>query len=218
MLLATILLSISLSLDALGVAISYGIKKVRINLLPQVMLFISSITWSYIGLIIGNVFSKNLGEQKAEYIGIICMIIVGCWIMSKSTAGTQKTEYHIKELNEKGKKLLEIAIKSVGITIMVIKDPIRGDVDNSGRIDLKEAFMLGIALNIDAAMACMGSVMAGLSCVLMPVFVAAAQVVSIQVGSWMGKKISKTGMFNDKIVSFIPGIVLITLGILKILT
>jgi len=216
MLIAIAFLSLSLSLDAFGVAISYGIKNVRITILPKVMLFISSMICSYIGVFIGDIILKFLGMQNAKIIGIVCMIMIGLWMISKSRDKQVSIEDSFRNMAEKEKKLLEFAIKSIGITIMVIKDPVRGDVDNSGRIDVKEALMLGIALNIDAAMGCMGSVMAGLPFVWMPLFIATAQLVSIQLGGWLGKRISNKRNFNDKIVSLIPGIVLISLGIIKI--
>jgi len=216
MLIAIVVLALSLSLDALGVSISYGIKNVEITLLPKVMLFISSMVCSYIGVFFGDLTLKNLGMQNAKVIGILCMIVIGFWMITKSQSKQGKTESCIKDLVKNEKKLLEFAIKSIGITIMVIKDPVKGDVDNSGVIDLKEAFMLGIALNVDAAMGCLGSVMAGLPSAFMPAFIATAQVISIQLGGWLGKKISRAEIFNDKIVSFIPGIVLIALGVMKI--
>ncbi|MGE5328736.1 MAG: manganese efflux pump [Deltaproteobacteria bacterium] len=216
MLIAIVFLSISLSLDALGVSISYGIKNVKISFLPKAMLFISSMICSYIGVFSGSVVLRGLGMQSAKTIGIACMIVIGIWMITKSQSKEENIENRIKNLEAKEKKLLEFAIKSIGITIMIIKNPAKGDIDNSGRIDLKEAFMLGIALNVDAAMGCMGSVMAGLSSAFMPIFIASAQVICIQFGEWLGKKISRAEMFNDKIVSFIPGAVLIALGIIKI--
>jgi len=216
MLIAITILSLSLSLDALGVAISYGMKNVRITILPKVMLFLSSMICSYIGVLVGNIILKSLGIHNAKIIGIICMIMIGLWMLSKSRDKQASIEDSFKNIAEKEKKLLEFAIKSIGITIMVIKNPVKGDIDNSGRIDVKEAVMLGIALNIDAAMGCMGSVMAGLPFTWMPIFIATAQLISIQLGGWLGKKISNKRQFNDKIVSLVPGIVLISLGIVKI--
>ncbi|MGE5474231.1 MAG: manganese efflux pump [Ignavibacteriales bacterium] len=216
MLIVVIFLSISLSLDALAVSIAYGMKNVKISVLPKTMLFMSSLVCSYIGVFAGHLFLRYLDSQSSKIIGIACMILIGIWMITKSQNKHENIENKIENFKETEKKLIEIAIKSIGITIMVIKNPVRGDVDNSGVIDLKEALILGIAINIDAAMACMGGTMAGLPSTFLPIFIASAQVICIQLGAWFGKKISNMEIFNEKIVSFIPGLVLIGLGIIKI--
>lgn len=215
MLIVIIFLSISLSLDSLGVSIAYGIKNVKITFLSKAMLFMSSLVCSYIGVLTGHLFLRYLDLQISKVIGIACMIAIGLWMITKSRNKHENIESRIENAKENEKKLLEFAIKSIGITIMVIKDPVKGDVDNSGRIELKEALMLGIALNIDAAMGCMAGVMAGIPSAFMPIFIASAQVICIQIGAWLGKKISNFDIFNEQIISFVPGVVLICLGIIK---
>ena len=72
------------------------------------------------------------------------------------------------KLNSKSKKLLKektysFFIKFLGITIKIIKDPTNSDLDNSNKIDYKEAIFLSLALSIDSICIGIGSSIIGIN-------------------------------------------------------
>ncbi len=215
MITAVVLLSISLSIDALSMGVSYGMQKVKIPLLPKILICFSSVIYALMGLVSGGWLFYVLGHKTANIIGVIILVLIGTWMIHKAYKGNARRNGSYMP-NEQG-KLAEFAIKSIGITIMVIKNPAEGDIDNSGVIDIKEALLLGIALNMDAAAACMGSVMIGLSSWMIPLFVGAVQMLFIEGGLWLGKAIHNRSAFSEKILSIVPGLILISMGLARLI-
>lgn len=217
MIYAIILLAISLSMDALGLGVSYGMKGVKVPLMPKILICFSSVMYALLGLVIGSWLLHILGMKFANIIGIVILLSMGIWMILKSRKcnGSIKEVYnqHMEQQN----KLLEIAIKSIGITIMVVKNPVRGDIDNSGTIDIKEAILLGIALNMDAAAACVGTIMIGVSSLFIPFLIGVVQMFFLGGGLFIGRAIAHRNVLNEKLISVIPGLILITLGLIRIL-
>lgn len=50
---------------------------------------------------------------------------------------------------------------ALGLTILVVREPSAGDLDNSGSIDLGEALLLGFSLSVDMLGAGIGLALAG---------------------------------------------------------
>lgn len=73
MLLSMILLSISLSVDALVVAFAHGVKMTRITLLPKIIICSCSIVYFGIAVWFGGFISEFLSPDIANAIGIIIM-------------------------------------------------------------------------------------------------------------------------------------------------
>lgn len=216
MLYAGILLAVSLSIDALGLGISYGIQGIKVLLLPKLLICFSSIIYSILGLAGGGWLLHKLGADTADKIGVVILILMGLWMILKSGKNNSGIKEKVKGTQEQQRKLAEIAIKSLGITVMVIKNPVRGDIDNSGVIDIKEAAILGLALNMDAAAACMGSTMIGVSSILIPIFIGVVQMLFISIGVWAGKNILSKKVINERLISVIPGLILISLALIRI--
>ena len=210
-----LLFAISLSLDAFVLGISYGIKDIRIPSLPKILICFSSVIYAFIGLGLGNWLMHILGVSFANSAGISILIIMGILMIIKSKSNGNIIEKHEENKLNQPSKLVEFAIKSIGITVMVIRNPVKGDIDGSGIIDLKEALFLGIALNMDAITACAASSMVGVSSYVMPLFVGLVQLIFIQTGLWLGKIIVDKKFISEKLISIMPGIILIVLGLVK---
>lgn len=218
MLIAAAFLAISLSIDAFGLGVSYGMQKIRIPLMPKILICFSSVFYALAGLAAGSGLKYILGTNAANMMGVIILISMGAWMIHK--AGNERISIKHKTDDAKDSspgKLLEIAIKSIGITIMVMKNPEKGDIDHSGKIDLKEAALLGIALNMDAAAACIGSVMISVYSWVIPIFVGIIQMLFIEGGLLIGSKIIGGKITNKKLISIIPGLILITMGLLRLI-
>lgn len=101
----------------------------------------------------------------------------------------------------------------IGITILI--DPIPFDFDNSHNIDIKEAFLLGIALSLDSVCIGIGSSIGGYLSFYFPILVASFQMLFLCIGVIIGKKIIKKFTIPDSIWNVISGIVLMLFGIIK---
>jgi putative sporulation protein YtaF len=174
MLLSYLALAVSVSIDSLGIGITYGLRKTKISLIAKVILFIISITITTFSVYIGNIISYFLPSFITKLIGIILLICMGIWIIYEALHVKRKCDNNSTVENTRCnsiQKTYNIFIKSLGITIQIIRDPISSDIDGSRRIDAKEALYLGIALSIDSICVGIGSSIIGLSSFIFPIFI-----------------------------------------------
>lgn len=86
-------------------------------------------------------------------------------------------------------------------------------MDNSKKIDAKEASYLGIALSIDSICIGIGSSVIGLSSLIFPILTAIFQLLFLSIGTFLGKRIITTSNIPDNICNIISGILLILIGL-----
>lgn len=90
------------------------------------------------------------------------------------------------------------------------------DADNSNYIDAKEAFVLGLAVSIDASCVSLGSGMIGLGSFILPIFMAIFHTFFVNCGSFFATTIVRRFKISNKVLSIIAGVILIFIGILRI--
>jgi putative sporulation protein YtaF len=211
-----ILLAISLSIDALGVGIVYGLRKIKIPLFPKLTICIFSIIYSGIALTLGKTLSNILPPHVSKLIGVTILSLMGIWIILQSLLKKENDGLHNCNTGNKNDPLLKIVIKSLGITIQVIRNPEGMDMDKSGIIDIRESLLLGFALSVDAIGVGIGSALAGFHSMIIPPAVGLFQLVFLYTGLYLGKKVTLFEKANKKFISVLPGILLLSLAFLRI--
>ena len=143
MLLSTLTLALSSSIDSLGVGITYGIKKTKLSYISIIILFILSFCITNLSIMFGHFFSKFISVQISNILGSCLLFFMGIFIVYEALFPKEKIKKPLR-------KEYNFFIRFLGITINIIKDPINSDIDNSNRIDFKEALFLGVAMSLDA--------------------------------------------------------------------
>ena len=212
MILNCIVLALSVSIDSFGIGITYGIKNTKITNLSKLILFIVSLIATIISINFGKVISKIFLPFFTNLLGCLILVAMGTIFVFQSLS---KKKPAIKPLNKQ--KKYNFFIKWLGITIQIIKDPIFSDFDKSNTISSKEALYLGTALSLDSLCIGIGSSMLNISSYLFPLLVAFFQLLFISFGNFIGKELKNSSRINDNIWSFISGILLILIGLLKFL-
>lgn len=252
MLFSIIILAISLSLDALGVGIVYGLRKVKIPIGSKLIVCLFSILYSGLAIIIGKSLS-GLIPRFAKLCGVVILILMGLWIITqalfknKTDSGSNGMEANpdknwlLFRNNEQGlpdtndssyqnrfsrhpggtleqevRTLCKIAIKSLGITIHIFRDPLEFDMDHSGIISTSESFLLGLALSVDAIGVGIGSGLMGFDSIWIPLAIGAFQMVFLYTGVFFGEKCAGMFKVNEKLLAILPGTLLILLALLRI--
>ena len=214
MIFSILLIAISLSLDAFGAGITYGMRKIRIPLVSKLIICFMSVLYSGLALIAGKAAHGFLPPAVASIAGAVILASMGVYIIMQSFL---KKEESMKEKSSLKKgKLFEIALKSLGITIQVIRNPDNGDIDSSGIIDTREALLLGFALSVDAIGVGIGSALAGISSLLIPLAAGVFQMLLLHAGTCLGKRFGESSGLNKKMLSVVPGILLITMALIRI--
>lgn len=203
-----LLLAFAVSLDSFSVGFTYGLRKIRIPTKSILVISCCSALFLLIGMGLGQLAEKVFSPQSAEQIGGIVLIFLGGWILFQFFRTDKE-----KEVLPHEKIILNFEIKSLGIVINILRKPMSADFDKSGSITGIEAFMLGLALSLDAFGAGIGAVMLGFPPLILALVVAVMSSLFVFIGMKMGAYLSNGGLIQK--FSFLPGILLILIGIWK---
>lgn len=215
MLLSCLFLAISVSIDSLGIGITYGIKDTKISNIGKIILFFISFLITIVSIWFGENIKNIFSERTSQWIGFIILTFMGLFILYQSF---HKKVEPIEKVHWQEEKIYQIFIKCLGITIKIIKNPKLSDFDNSNNIDGKEALFLGFALSLDAFCIGIGSSIIGINSNLFPLFVSIFQLIFLSFGNLLGRKIRMHSNLPDNLWSTISGILLIFIAIIRILT
>lgn len=203
-----ILLALAVSLDSFSVGFTYGLRKMRIPF-KSIIVIASCSAITLIGaMALGQIIEAFLSPVMAEKIGGIVLVLLGGWILYQFFRPEKS-----KDTLPHEKIIVNFEIKSLGIVINILKKPMSADFDKSGTITGIEAFMLGLALSLDAFGAGIGAAMLGFSPIALAVTVALMSSLFVSLGMKMGVLLSKNTILQR--FSFIPGLLLIFIGIWK---
>lgn len=216
MILNSLFLAISSSIDSLGIGITYGLKNTKISYIANVILFIISIIITTFSMWFGSFLRNIFPYLITNYIGSFIIIFMGIFMTIQALKNKKSIDIENLQNPVNDDKVYSFFIKYLGITIQIIKNPIYSDFDNSKKIDCKEALFLAIALSLDSFCIGIGSTIAGISNSLFPFFISIFQLLFLKLGNIIGKKLTNTKIFPDNTWSVLSGILLIIIGILKL--
>lgn len=225
MLLTTILLAISSSIDSLGIGITYGVKNTEISFKGKLVIFFISFIITLISLYFGSIIKTILPSYVSDYLGSFIFIIIGIFICFGALRNDKEIKSNdienildtTKMKNKESVKTYSFFIKFLGITVKIIKDATSSDLDNSKKIDSKEALFLSIVLSIDSICVGIGGGIIDLNNYIFPILIGVFQLFFLSLGTFLGKKIYKFTNLPNNIWSIISGVLLIFLGILKLM-
>lgn len=209
-----IMLALCVSIDSLGTGITYGLKNTKISNCAKIILFVFSFFITYISLLIGNAVSNFLSNFLCKFIGALVLCSMGFWIIFQSLK-KDKSEKNPPNYNIQNASVYEFFLKSLGITIRIIRDPKYSDLDNSNNIDAKEALFLAIALSLDSIGVSIGGSILGINSMLFPFLVSFFQLIFLSIGSFLGNVLKSSHNIPDNVWNIIAGILLIIIGVSK---
>lgn len=95
MLFNIIVISISLSIDALGIGIAYGLKNVRIPVIAKIIIGIISSGIMWISLIVGGYINKVLPPDITKIVGVGILIVMGVIYIRNSLFSDEEATYDL---------------------------------------------------------------------------------------------------------------------------
>ncbi len=203
-----LLLAFAVSIDSFSVGLTYGLRKMKIPNKSIAVIAACSAVVLIAAMTIGHFLESFFSPAFAENLGGAVLIVLGGWVLYQFFR-KDKTE----TLNEE-KIILNFEIKSLGIVINILKKPMTADFDMSGTINGIEAVMLGLALSLDAFGAGIGAALLGISPFYLALTVACMSSMFVYAGMTLGSYFSESGWIQK--FSFIPGVILIIIGLLKL--
>lgn len=209
------LLAISLSIDAFGAGMVYGLRQIKIPLSSKLLIVMFSVIYTGVALLIGKSLSGLIPFRVSKKFGACILIMMGIWIIIQ-TLRKNNPKHPEKIETTAPKTLLKIGFKSLGITVHIFKNPVEFDLDASGTIDAGEALLLGLGLSLDAIGVGIGSALLGFHSLLIPLAVGLFQWLSLSFGAYLGEKCSLSFNPDQKWLGFIPGLILLFLALLRL--
>ena len=203
-----LLLACAVSLDSFMVAFTYGLRNMALSFRSILLIGIISGIVFLIAMIVGDWIATFLTEKGAEIIGGSLLVIIGIWVLFSF--------FRSENTQEKNTAFqFKFEIKSIGLVIQILKKPMMADMDQSGNIAGIEVVILGIALSIDSFGAGIGAALIGLPLFTGSIGIAIATSLFLTLGMKSGSLLSSwQGL---KRLSFLPGLILILLGIVKMI-
>jgi putative sporulation protein YtaF len=204
-----LLLAFALSLDSFSVGFTYGLRQMVMPLKSVLIIASCSAISLIIAVSIGHGLENVLSPSITASLGGIILIALGAWVLYQFFRPEKE-----KEMLEHEKTIVNFEIRSLGLAINILKKPMSADFDQSGTITGIEALMLGFALSLDSFGAGIGAALLGFSPIYLAITVAIMSSLFVLLGI-------KSGTFFHKFewiqkFTFLPGILLIIIGIWKL--
>jgi putative sporulation protein YtaF len=209
-LLSSILLAISSSVDNLGVAIVFGMRRIKLPFTSNLLIAILTSLGTLISMKAGEYVFTLLPPELANYLSSGIMIAAGGWVILQSRI----------EKNEKNQRentvtvILTLRIKYFSLLIRILREPPIADRNSSGFIDSKEAFLLGMALSLNNLAGGIGGGMAGLNPELTSMLVFITSLIFFIFGIRIGSKYFSEWLGNR--ATLIAGLSLMAIGIYEL--
>ncbi len=198
--LLTVLLAISLSIDALGIGAAYGLQNISIPFLTKLILTGESMVLMTLFLLAGNRLTLVFPPVWVNRLGVFLLMLMGFWLCLQS---------FLKKKNNPSSPS-ETALQ-------LIRTPSSCDWDSSARLDSVEAVTLGFILSLDSLGAGIGAGAAGISILVFPPCAALFQTFFLTLGAWWGKKLKIRLSIPESIWTAISGGLLLFIGLIRLL-
>ncbi len=206
-----LVLALSVSIDSLGIGITYGIRNIKIFRSAKIILFTISILLTYLSINLGSLLSNIFSKTFTKWIGACFLILMGLWIIYQALNTKKREEETLNNISSP--IIYQFMIRFLGITVKIIRNPISSDLDHSKGIDWKESIYLGLCLSIDSLCIGICSSIIGYSSFLFPILVATFQLIFLSIGRILGNKIFSISNIPENIWSTLSGVLLICVGV-----
>lgn len=204
-----IILAFAVSLDSFTVGFTYGMRKMGLPLKAILIIACISATTFFLAMMVGKAISWFISPRITEVLGGIILISIGAWVIYQFF----RSDKQGRNTEPKDPYILKLEIQSLGIMIQILRKPMTADIDKSGTINGIEAFLLGLALSLDAFGAGVGAAMFGFDPWITAGVIAFMSSSFLWIGLKSGFLLSYWGWLHR--LSFLPGILLIIIGVMK---
>lgn len=205
MILGLLLLSVSLSADALFFGFAFGFAGTRVPALSRLTICAESFLYSGAAVLAGGALASAMPAAASGACGAALTAAVGAAMIMKAL------------LPERSDKRRRGPVRRIA---GMLSAPGSGDADLSGRIDMREAAVIGTALSVDSVGAGAGAALSGLGGAAVPLSVTLCQLLMLSLGLTAGRRARglrrhAAAGFGAKLSSLAPGLLLCALAVVR---
>lgn len=206
--LESLLLVLSLCVDALVASFAYGTNKIKIPVVSAIILTSVSTVFLMISISLGSLIHELINETLAQAICFITLFLLG---FLRIFEGLLKNYLNKKSLSTHN---IEVTLFNFKLVLNVYADVTLADLDHSKSLNTKEALYLGTALSLDSLIVGFGAALAPISFLEVTIFSIIFNFLAIAIGAFIGGKCAEK---LDIDLSWVSGTILIILALLKVL-
>lgn len=185
----SLLLALSLSIDALGIGLSYGLRRITFSPLSLLLLTGETFLMLAVFLRIGQLLARCIPSGLAEGLSAGFLLLFGLWLCLQGTG--QKKEKEDSPLHA----------------------PSLCDKNASATIEPKEALLLGFILSLDSFAIGVSAAASGKNAAWLPLFAALLQTLFLAVGAKGGARLVLHPQPKESLWSLLSGGILILLAL-----
>lgn len=186
--LSSILFSISANLDNLTIGTAYGIKKVHINILTNLLIATVSFIGTILSMLVGEIIKNHIPIEFANIFGCIILIAIGLYFIID----------YFKKLNERKKTVEDKKIK------------------DKKKMSIGQAITISFALTINNLGLGIGASITGLNPLFTSILTFFVSLLTIFIGQKIGK--TYLSKIFGKYSNLISGLLILILGVYEIFT
>ena len=217
----TIVLAMILSIDCLGVGLSYGMRRVILPWYGRVIISCCSGIAIAVSMLLGRLLEGVIPGEQIHLFGESMLVCLGVFFLIRSVMELRKEDIEAECVAEPTASclletpLFQWRIPGVDVIIRIMHNPHRADFDQSGQINSKEAIWLGFALAMDSFGAGVCIALMGFSILGVSILTLSFAFLLVTVGYYWGNRYGDNPAYRK--LNLLPGIMLITLGMIRIL-
>ncbi|MGE5588330.1 MAG: sporulation membrane protein YtaF [Clostridia bacterium] len=212
--LGALLFAVAVSVDGFAAGVAEGLRGIRVPFGSLVAMNVVSAAVVFVSVGCGRAIGAFLSPVAGRLIGGGILVALGAWMLRRvpeeAPAAREPGQGKVRRILGWPRRLA----KPLALVAGILEEPARADLDSSGTITSGEAFLLGLALAVDALGVGFGAGMAGLSPTLTPLVACVTQTVFVSAGVSLGRRV-KASAFAPGLEK-VPGGILILLGLMRL--
>lgn len=206
----TLLLGIAVSVDAFAAGVAYGMRNIAVPLSSLTVVGAVTAVCVAAAMLAAGLLGHFLDLRLAAIAGSLLMIILGFFSLFQEYLAKSVSAYEIPG----GFSPRQLTFSVGRLVVSIMAKPESADVDRSLSISRFEALFLGFALGLDNMVATFAASLMGILPAYTPLLMATIQMCFIAAGSLASRRVFPPAI--KKQFPFVPGALLIILGILRL--
>jgi len=203
-----LILALAVSADGFVAGVSYGMRRIALPLGSLGIVAGCTAAGMALSMLFGDAVSGWVSRQAAQSLAGAAIAAFGFW--QAFTALVYQIRQRATSRGDGLRPLVQLRIKSLGLNVHVLVDPVQADADRSGVIDPGEAVALGVALGLDTLTVGFAAGVLGLG----PWLVAGVALTSallLWIGVLLGRSLGRAASSPWWI--YVPALLLVALGV-----
>lgn len=199
--LSALLYSLSSNLDNLVIGIAYGVKKIKIGLISNLIIATVTSIGTLISMSVGKFISGFLPTSLTNMLGAVIIMLLGLYFLIQSILKLITKSYSNSLALKNVDEIMDYAEKS--------------DSDNSGTLNIKEAFVVSLGLMLNNLGTGLAASITGVNVSITVICTFILSIALLMLGKSIGHNILVS--ICGKYAPLISGVLLIILGIFELI-